>query len=501
MRSKNAILNFIASLFRNGIGLLLGVLATPIILHYLGEEQYAIFRILLDWFSHLSLLEFGLYGAILSFLAKILTEKKEKLGVVLQLILKKYTRILIIQLSCLMVFAVFFKYLVPVDPKYSQSAFIAFLVMSSGSVFIYSQIFKAYLEAAQKGYLVSYIMVAHNVMYIVLAVAFVYLSYGVVGQVVAYIISMLFMTLLYMYLCKDTIPLFFSKEMLVQEDLNIFKKQRKNLFLNELFGRASFMSDNIIITFFLGAKVVTAFYLTQRLAQILQQQLQNVSNAAWPALGELYYKNQREVLASRIIQLTELTAALSGMSLGTLILMNKSFMYLWTGKETYAGDVTTYLACVNAGFFAIVSLWAWCLSAINRSDKVVPVFFTQTLVNVIGSFVFTYFIGMNGPLIGTCIGFGIVTLWWLGKIVAEIFSIKYKTLMLLWVVPFLFPISVAIGIHHFLKWNLAEGWIHFFTQYFIVSFVFMGSVYIFLISRKTKDLFLEKVKDFLMRRV
>jgi O-antigen/teichoic acid export membrane protein len=500
VRSKNAILNFIASFFRNGTGLLLGVLATPVILRYLGEEQYAIFRILLDWFSHLSLLEFGLYGAVLSFLTKILTEKKDKLGVFLQLVLKKYTRILFVQAGCLFVFALFFKFLIPVDPKYSQSAFIAFIIMSSSTLLIYSQIFKAYLEAAQKGYLVSYIMVAHNVMYVVMAVAFVYLSYGVVGQVVAYVISLLFMTLIYMYLCKDMLPLFFSKEILVQDDINLFSKQRKNIFLNELFGRASFMSDNIIITYFLGAKAVTAFYLTQRLAQILQQQLQNVSNSAWPALGELYYKNQREILASRIIQLTELTAAFAGISLGTLILMNQSFMYLWTGKETYSGDLTTYLACINAGFFALISLWAWCLSAINRSDKAVPIFFTQTLVNVIGSFVFTFFIGLNGPLIGTFIGFFFVTIWWLGKIISEIFSIKYRALMLLWVIPFLFPICIAIGIHQFLQWHLSAGWIDFFIKYLVVSFVFAGLVYIFFISRKTKDLFIEKIKEFIMRR-
>lgn len=501
MRSKNAILNFLASVFRNGIGLVLGVVATPIILRYLGEEQFAIFRIFLDWFAHLSLLEFGLFGAVLSFLAKILTEKREKLGIVLQIVFKKYTHILLWQIACLCLFGVFFNYLVPVDPKYTHSAFIAFLIMSSTSFIIYVQIFRAYLEASQRGYIVSYIIVAQNIMYLVLAVAFVYMSYGIVGQVAAYAISLLFMFLLYIYLCRDMIPLFFSKDILVQEDINLLKKQRKNLFLNELFGRISFMSDNIIITFFLGAKAVTAFYLTQRLAQILQTQLQNVSSSSWPALGELYYRNQRDILAARIIQLTELTAAFSGIALGTLILMNKSFIYLWTGSSTYSGDMTTYLACINGGLFAITSLWGWCMSAVNRAEKAIPVLFAQTIVNVIGSFVFTYFLGVNGPLFGTFIGIAVVAIWWMGKLMSEMFSIKYKTLMLLWTIPLVIPIGISIGIHYFFSWDLATNWFQFFVQYAAVSILFFVSVYGLLVSKKTKTFFSDKVKHFILRKL
>lgn len=483
------------------MGLLLGLVATPIILKSLGEEQFAIFRILLDWFSHLSLLEFGLYGAVLSFLSKILAEKKDKLGVSLQLIFFKYTHVLLWQAASLLVFALFYPYLVPVSSDFQSSAWWAFIILSLSTFLVYGQIFRAYLDASQKGYIVSYVMVAQNIMFLCLAVTFVHFSYGVIGQVAAYVISLLFMVLLYLYVCKDTLPLFFSKEMLVQEDLNIFKKQRKNLFLNELFGRASFMSDNIIITFMLGTKSVTAFYLTQRLAQIMQQQLQNISNSSWPALGELYYKNQKDVLASRIVQLTELTAAFSGIALGTLILMNKSFVHLWTGEAMYSGDITTDLACLNGGFFAITSLWGWCLTAINRIDKAVPVVFTQALINVIASFVMTYAVGINGPLIGSFIGLGIVAIWWLGKIIAETFNIRYRVLMFLWIVPFLTPTVVAIAIHHFFEFPLASTWLDFIAQYISVSLVFLLVVYFVLISRKTKDIFVEKIKEFLLRKL
>lgn len=501
MRSKNAILNFIASLLKNSTGMILGIFATPIILFYLGEEQFAIFRILLDWFGHLSLLEFGLYGAMLSFISKMMTEKKEKLGAVLQMIFVKYSYVLMWQIGCLVVFSLFFGRLIPVSSQYQGSTWWAFVIMSVCSLFVYTQIFRGYLDAIQKGYIVSYILIAQNIMYLALAVCFVYMSYGVVGQVVAYALSLLFAALLYLYICRCVITQFFSKEMLVQEDLNIFIKQRKNNFFNELCGRISFLSDNIIITLILGPKSVTAFFLTQRLAQLLQQQLQNVSNSAWPALGELYYKNQRDVLSARIVQLTELTAAFAGISMGALIFMNKSFMYLWTGAETFSGNTTTYLACLNGGLFAITSLWGWCIAAINRSDKAAPVFFVQALINVIGSFVLTYVLGVNGPLYGTLLGVGVIAIWWLGKIIAETFNIRYYLLMRLWIVPFIVPVVFAMAVHGFMNFPLANSWALFFIWYMAFSGAFLVVVYFLLVSKQTRLLFNEKIREFIIRKI
>jgi O-antigen/teichoic acid export membrane protein len=497
LRSNKAILNFLASSFRNGIGLILGVVATPIILRYLGDEQFAIFRVLLDWFSHLALLEFGLYAAALSFLAKILGEKEHKLGVALQVMFRKYSHVLLGQVGSLIVFAFLYNYLVPVSDENQRQAWWSFVILSFSTVLIYSQIFRARLEASQRGYLVSYIMVAQNVLYLSLAVCFVYWSYGVIGQAIAYVTSLVFMLVLYLYFCREDLPLFFTKDILVMDDVALFKKQRKSLFYSELFGRMSLMSDNIIITFILGTSAVTPFFLTQRLAQIMQQQLQHVSNSTWPALGELYYKNQKDTLNKRILELTEIIAWLSGISLGALVISNKSFMYLWTGGSTYSGDITTILACVNGGLFAICSLWGWCFAAVNRTEKIVPIYFVQALVNVIGSFVFTYWIGLNGPLIGTFLGFGVVTVWWQGIVICEIFEIKYLTLMKKWIIPFVLPMIVVVILYRLFPPKQAETWLELILLY-TEAFIVLGAVSTFtLISHTTRVLCYEKALHFL----
>lgn len=499
MRTHKAILNFLASIFRNGIGLLLGIITTPIILQYLGEEQFAIFRILLDWFANLSLFEFGLYGALLSFFSKILGEKKKKLGVALQLMFMKYTHVLVGEIMALVVFALFYPYLVPVSAENQGEAWWSFVILSTSTLLIYSQIFRARLEASQRGYIVSYIMVAQNILYLSLALCFVYWGYGVIGQVISYVISLIFMFVLYLYFCREDIPLFFSQDILVQEDLHLFKKQRKNIFFVDLFGRASLMSDNLIITFILGAKSVTPFFLTQRLAQMIQLQLQHISNSTWPAIGDLYYKNQRELLNRRILELTEITAWLSGICLGALIISNKAFIFLWTGEATYSGNMTTILACINAGLFSVTSLWSWCFSAVNRSDKVVPVFFVQSMVNIIGSFIFTYALGVNGPLIGTFLGLGVIAVWWEGKVLCEIFGIGYLILMRKWIIPFLLPVISMTVVYKYLYAPVVSHWIEFFLLYIGSAGAIAIFSTLFFLHRDTRQLCVDKTVHFLVK--
>lgn len=500
MRSKHAALNFIASSLRGGVGLVLGIFTTPIILKYLGEEQFGVFRILVDWFSHLTLFEFGLYGAALSFLTKIISGKKVKLGVALRTLFSQYSKVLLIQVVVVVVFAFFIDSLIFVSDEHKQSTKIAFALMSVGILFVYTQVFRAYLESSQRGFIVSYVLVIQNVVYLMLSVIFVYCSFGLVGQVAAYLLGLFFSALLYLWLCRKDLKSLLSKEILVQEDTDILKKQRKNLFLNDFFNRASFFSDNIIITFLLGAKAVTAVYLTQRLAQIFQQQLLNISYSSWPAIGDLYYKDEHHVLRQRVIQLSELTACFSGISLAALILLNKNFMYLWVGENVYSGSLTTYLACINAGFFALTSLWGWCLTAISRADLTVPVYFTQGVVNIVASFVFTYAIGFNGPLVGSFIGLGIVTFWWLGKIVAMTFGIDYILLVVHSSKSFVIPVGLAILVNQYYPMPLMKSWFSLFLSFGGVFFVIMILVYLFLITKNTKKIFFSKIKLFFTRR-
>jgi O-antigen/teichoic acid export membrane protein len=493
VRTRKAILNLATSILRNVTGLLLGMITTPIILHYLGEERFGILRVLQDWLGQLTLMEFGLYGAIMSFMAKVLGEKKGQIGQALRISILKYRNVLMMQILGVAVFCVFFERLVPVSPELQRETWIAFFVMATSIFFIFGQIFRAQLEADQRGYIVSYVLMFQNVFYAVIAILFLLQGWSLIGQAVAYALSIAASFLVYLWVARDQLRFLKIKSERFSEE-KTFTKQRLSLFISETCGRISLLTDNLMITFVMGTKEVTAFYLTQRLIQVLQSQLQNVSNAAWPALGELYYQKQMDVFRLRVMELTELVAFLSGVSLSVLVVFNPSFIFLWTGERTFAGEWVSHIAAINAGFFALMSLWSWCFTATNSTALITKVFVGQALINFPLSYILTKQFGFVGPLAGSLVSYVVLAIWWSAHILCKTFSIPVMKFHRMWILPFVLPVGLSIAGVTYWGFPRLENWWQLFWQAGLSTAVVAVTCYYLLLSRATKDLLIERIK-------
>jgi len=469
------------------------MVSTPIILHYLGEERFGILRVLLDWFGHLTLIEFGLYAATMSFMAKVLGEKKG-FPAALKASFKKYRNVLFMQVVAIGVFSLFFERLVPVSPGLQRETWISFFVLATSIFFIFSQIFKAQLEASQRGYMVSYVMMFQNVFYVVVSILFLLQGWSLVGQAAAYSLSIGVSLLGYVWLCREHVSLLRGHDEVFRDEA-VFTKQRWSLFITELCARASLMSDNLMITFVLSTKEVTPFFITQRLIQVLQVQLQNVSGAAWPALGELYHQGEMDVFRERVLQLTELVAFLSGTSLVAIVIFNPAFIVLWTGESTFAGDWISSLAAVNSGFFALMTLWSWCFSATHKTDRITKVFVGQAVVNITLSYLLTKNFGIVGPLIAAFVGYMTVAIWWIGYEVCATFGISLWQFHRRWIVPFLLPVSVAIAAVAVTGSPRFEAWWKLAVVGGGGSIAIFGAGYYTLLSRASREFFVAKVKN------
>jgi O-antigen/teichoic acid export membrane protein len=141
MRSNRAILNFITSFSRTIVATILSLATTPLILNSLGEERFGAYRLLLDWLSHLGILEFGLYSASLTILSKSATEGAESLRGTLKLIFKNYGYVFIAQVGFFIVFFFFVDRLIPVSLQLQNELRISALIMSVSLLFLVSQNF------------------------------------------------------------------------------------------------------------------------------------------------------------------------------------------------------------------------------------------------------------------------------------------------------------------------------------------------------------------------
>src|SRR5579872_412205 len=78
-RVRLASRNYVSSIVYAAMTLVTGFVATPWILRWLGEERFGAFRVTSDWCGYLSLLEFGIGGALLPLLAHaVVKQEREK---------------------------------------------------------------------------------------------------------------------------------------------------------------------------------------------------------------------------------------------------------------------------------------------------------------------------------------------------------------------------------------------------------------------------------------
>jgi hypothetical protein len=69
LRTRRSALNFVSGVLFSAVTLVVGFIATPLLLRWLGDERYGAFRAAGDWLSQLTILELGFAGALAPLLA------------------------------------------------------------------------------------------------------------------------------------------------------------------------------------------------------------------------------------------------------------------------------------------------------------------------------------------------------------------------------------------------------------------------------------------------
>ena len=205
--------------------------------------------------------------------------------------------------------------------------------------------------------------------------------------------------------------------------------------------------------------LVTPFVLTQRLTSLAQRELQTIGNASWAALAELSAQGRKEVFSRRLLELTRVVAVLGLAALVPIVAFNRQFVSLWVGGGRYAGDLITALAAVNGLLQAIFSLWGWCATGTGQIRRIIPMTIVQTALNLVLSITFTFAFGLAGPLLGTTAAFMAVSVWYMPMLMSEMFEVPASSLIYCVAAPIALALPYAAVIDWLVRSYGATGWI------------------------------------------
>jgi O-antigen/teichoic acid export membrane protein len=458
-RTRNSARNLAAGMAYALASAAASLIATPLLLRWLGSECLGAYKALTDWIGYLTFFELGLSGALMASLARRVGQSDQaSVTRMLATGLRAYRRVMFAQIAGGLALVAALPYLISLTylskSELRAAGVLALLPLSFTPLLV----FRALAEARQRSYINWLLMTVQVLATNGLLLFTARKGWGLIGQSMAFAAAQV--PTLFVLAWDGTRAYRGAwKVAPEQADRNTLWSLSWPTFVHGLTDQIGLVSDNIIIAWILGPAAIVPFFLTQQLAVLAQSQLRGLGNATWAGLAELYVRGDQAKLRMRLLELTGMISGLGLAVLTPIAAYNRFFIYFWVGPNAYAGMAVTVLACLNALLWAIFALWGWVLLGTGHIKRWMPFAILSTLVNVVISVITTSTLGVVGPLLGTTTGLLLVTSWALPLILYRIFGIPPRTLWGAALAPLRWSLPYAAALWAVAIYSPPEGWL------------------------------------------
>jgi len=448
------------------MGLALGI--TPILLRTLGAARLGAARAVMDCVAYLALFELGLGGAMIPMLARALAlEDEESVRRTLAAGFRAYLIVLVPMLLGAVAITFGITHLVKVEPALHGELRLACIYAAVPLLLMPLSPLRALIDANQRSYVLSVFVISQSILTAVSSVLLAKWGFGVGGQTLAVAIgSALFGAFLvldahrYARGSLPRLPFTVSRDTMRE----IWSLNTPTLLIN-VCARIGLLTDNIVIGSILSAPAIVPFLMTQRLGQIVGNQLQAVGSASWAGLTQLYTRGERDLFRERFLELNQLVMSLGLCALIPIVVYNRMFVTLWLGEASYGGVALTAIAALNALFLAICSLWGWLFGGTGQLSRLVVISLISAAINLVVSVGFTWLMAsrdaqtaMWGPLLGTATALLSVNLSYTPVLMRRHFGIPIRALAWSLSKPLLCSIPFAFALFWLAKNLPPRGW-------------------------------------------
>jgi O-antigen/teichoic acid export membrane protein len=304
---------------------------------------------------------------------------------------------------------------------------VAILISTIFVLWLPAAVFRSLAESQQLSYVVNLLLLMQGLLTTGLLLLAAWAGWGLPGQCLATVIGQFPMVVVLWRRAIKQFPVFFETVPGPDTSRRVWALNRPS-FIVTVSNRVSLFSDSIIIAWLLGPVAVAAFFFTQKLATMVQTQLQGIAGATWTGLVEIQLKQHSRLFEERVLELTTFSSAAGIAVLGPIFAYNQRFIHLWVGPQFYAGNAVNAFACVNMWLWSIFVLWTSILTGTGHIRRWLPYALAGGLLNVGVSIAATFAFGLPGPLIGSFSTFVLVQAWAAPGLFEDIYGISQRQL-------------------------------------------------------------------------
>ena len=495
-RTRKTTWNYLTSLAHAGVTMAVGLVATPLLLRYLGEERFGAFRAASDWMGHLSVVGIGLSGALLPLFSRSISQKNvPAVRAAIRAGFRGYLRATVIAIVLGGLLLAILPWLVVVSGHVTSDLRWGFAIGLVGCLLLPLGTFRSLAEANQRSSVVNSWVIVQFLVTTSLAVLLAWSGFGIVGQFVALIIGS---ACFHLGVLVDGLRQFPASpdeqtDADVADDMkNAVRKLHGPTLINGLVGRMNLYADNAVIACLLGSRTVAAFFLTQRLIVLIQGQICAVGGSSWASLLDLHGRGERGRFNDQLVRLTTMVVVLGVAAMAPLVAFNRTFISLWVGPQQYAGDTVTTLATLNAVLLAVISLWGLVVAGAGCVADMVPINLLAAAINVPVSIVFTFMLGISGPLWGTLLAFVGAYSWSVPRLLNRRFGTSIPEIARAVLLPFIVGAPYTIMISLWARTNQPRGWFDLILSMATASVAYVLVAWCTIFTRTERAFWIER---------
>lgn len=406
MRTKNTILNVIATILLFSIKVLLNFIGRTLLIRYLGDNYNGISSLFSNIVSILSIADMGIGSAIIYNLYKPVSENDiNTIKSIMKFYKQCYHIIAIVVFFIGLCILPFISDLVGVI-NIADNIFILFLLFLTDTVLSYLFTYKrSILYVNQRNYIISYIDILYymilntgQILIIIYSKNYLlYLVFMIVCRFVENIVINYYVNKKYRYLTDRAVEKINIK---IKKDI---VEKVKGLLFHQIGSYIVLGTDNIIISKFLGV-IYVGFYsnyliILNPISSIISQ----IISATTASVGNLLVEKDTGKNYNIYRKISLICFWLYSFSSICIFFLAQDFIKIWLGNKYLLSNKVLLVLVFNfylQGMRCAIGVFKTA-AGIYYEDRYVPV--VESIINIIISIILVNKLGISGVLIGTII--------------------------------------------------------------------------------------------------
>lgn len=178
-------------------------------------------------------------------------------------------------------------------------------------------------------------------------------------------------------------------------------------------------TDNLVISHFLGAKIVTPYAVTFKLLIAAFAIFTAINSALFPMYGRAAAFNQWEWIQQTYNRAARLLPIIGGLIWIGAIAFAKEIINLWAGPEGYGGKLVIFALGGYGYLLSMVSVHSVLISGLNLVKNTVFIGWLEAVANFGISIALVRVLGIGGVALGTFLG-SLLTVCWMSPLAVYI---------------------------------------------------------------------------------